>query len=55
VVARAAGRACLVEDADDDDINLADIVDVIDALVQAADHVHAGLHLHKQRLVMYHR
>ena len=34
----------LVENAHDHHINLADIVHIVDALVQAADHVHSGRH-----------
>ena len=34
----------LMEDAHDHHINLADIVHIVDALVQAADHVHSGGH-----------
>ena len=32
----------LMEDAHNHHINLADIVHIVDALVQAADHVHSG-------------
>ena len=34
----------LMEDAHNHHINLADIVHIVDALVQAADHVHSGRH-----------
>ena len=38
------GSSHLMEDAHNYHINLADIVHIIDALVQAADHIHSGLH-----------
>ena len=43
MVEQIISRPDLVEDAYDHHIDLVHVVDVIDALMQAADHVHRGL------------